>query len=131
MEKVLEEAKDAECADVVGKDELEEVIDKEVVGVEEVSEEEVEGRVEGKSDMLDILRVEKGSIVRGLVEEQRFDKTLKHCQNLADRHKKGYSWEKNVLMKTVLDDIRWELKLIVIPQTKWKEILDMAHNKKG
>ena len=43
---------------------------------------------------LDISRVENGSIVRELVEEQRFvTKTLKHCQNLANRHEKGYSWE--------------------------------------
>ena len=81
--------------------------------------------------MLDISRVDKGSIVRGLVEEQRFDKTFKHCRNLANRHEKGYSWEYNVLMKTVLDDSRGKLKLVVVPQMKWKEILDVAHDKSG
>ena len=43
---VLEEPKNAECAVMVRKDELEEVIDREVVGVEEVIEDEVQGYME-------------------------------------------------------------------------------------
>ena len=29
----------------------------------------------------------------------------KHCRNLADKKDKGFSWDNDILYKTVLDDI--------------------------
>ena len=123
--------KDAVCADDEGKEELGEEIDKEEAGVEAESKEEVQGCVEEELDVVDLKRVRKGSVTEELAEEQKKDKTLLQCRSLAERWEKGFSWDNDLLFKIDMDDIRGELKIIVVPQTKRKELINRAHEKSG
>ena len=108
-------AEDAVCADAKGEEELTEVSDNEDVGAEEEGKEDDQGCVFEEFDMVEIPKVWKGRVMKELAEEQSKDKTLKHCRNLADKRDKGFSWDNDILYKTVLDDIWGERKLIVVP----------------
>ena len=99
-------AEDAVCADAKGEEELAEVSDNEDVGAEEEGKEDDQGCVFEEFDIMEIPKVRKGRVMKELAEEQSKDKTLKHCRNLADKKDKGFSWDNDILYKTVLDDIR-------------------------
>ena len=71
--------------------------------------------------MVEIPKVREGRVMKELAEEQSKDKTLK----------KGFSWDNDILYKTVLDDIQGEMKLILVPRQKRNKILTLAHEKSG
>ena len=53
------------------------------------------------------------------------------CRSLAERQETIFSWENDLLFKIDMDDIRGELKLIVVPETKRNELINLAHEKSG
>ena len=82
-------------------------------------------------DVVDLKRVRTRSVTKEFAEEQKKDKTLLQCRSLAESWDKVFSWENDLLFKIVMDDIRGELELIVAPQTKRKELSNLAHEKSG
>jgi len=84
----------------------------------------------GKEEMnFETPGLERGSDKRELMVLQRGDSSLSHCISLGDKGDKGFCWVNGVLCKKVLDEIRGEVVLVVVPQAKRKGLLVLAHDK--
>ena len=122
---------DTVCADTKGEKELTAVSDNEDVGAEEGGKEDDQGCVFEEFDMVEIPKVRKGRVMKKLAEEQSKDKTLNHCGNLADKKDKRFSWDNDILYKTLLTTYTGGNVTYCSTKTKRNDILTLAHEKSG
>ena len=64
-----------------------------------------------------------------LVSESMSDPSLKQWRALAEKKDRGFLWEKGLLFKTVTTHVFEVVKLLVLPKSFRKRVMDLAHEK--
>jgi len=128
---ILEQAGEMDAEEIKEnrEEELAEAMTEDEESAEEESAEEVQRREDDESELVEISTVKKGVVMEDVRQAQAKDKTLAHWMNLASKEEKGFCWEDKLLVKKVLDDIRGEIKLVVILQGKRTELMQIANDK--
>ena len=88
-------------------------------------------RKEARDDpdfVVPLVKTGSGSRV-ALISETRSDPSLQQWRALAERNEKGFLWENDLLYKTVTTHVLEVVKLLVLPKTFRKKVMDLAHEK--
>ena len=125
---------DVEEGGVLGRQE-EDVVD--LLGIEKETydddeEEDVfEMRQEvGGTPDLEVPSVKAGSGSRtALISETRDDPSLLQWRALAEKGEKGFLWENSLLYKTVTNHVMDVVRLLVLPKSFRKRVMDLAHER--
>ena len=88
---------------------------------------ELEGLVDGVDPKLPVPRLSQGG-GNDLCSEQKADPTLKAQWLLGTKCEKGYSFEDGVLVHTTKDDLGDDLRRILVPKGRRKNVLELAHS---
>ncbi len=66
-----------------------------------------------------------------LIDEISKDGSLSYCRKLASMGMRGYSWDKGLLLHTIVDSVGSEVIRIVVPKSRRECLLELAHDKSG
>ena len=89
------------------------------------------GQVENVDAAVDLPCVQKGEDQQKLIEETKEDCTLAICRALADKKERGYFCEESLLLIRQIDPFYGPIIRIVLPASRKKFILDIAHERTG
>ena len=125
---------DVEVVGVLGRQE-EDVVD--LLGIEEETydDDEEEGVYEMRQEVggtpdLEVPSVKAGSGSRtALISETRSDPSLLQWRALAEKGEKGFLWENDLLYKTVTTHVMEVVRLLVLPKSFRKRVMDLAHER--
>ena len=88
-------------------------------------------QVENVDVAVDLPGVQKGEYQQKLIEETKEDCTLAICNALADKKEQGYFWEEDLLLSRQIDPFYGPIIRIVLPASRRKFVLDIAHERTG
>ena len=66
-----------------------------------------------------------------LVSESRSDPTLLQWRALAEKREQGFLWENSLLYKSITNHVMEVVRLLVLPKSFRKRVMDLAHEKLG
>ena len=86
--------------------------------------------MENEDTAVDLPCVQKGDQQK-LIEKTKEYYTLAICRALADKKERGYFWEKGLLLSRQIDPFYGPVIRIVLPASRRKFVLDIAHERTG
>lgn len=85
----------------------------------------------GRSTDLVLPPVEWSDDREDLVDQSGSDPTLKLWRGLADKEEKGFTWENQLILRTVRDPLGQPVQVLVLPESFRAKVLKLAHEKAG